>query len=123
MIKNFQYRIFPTKKQLTVLEQALEECRWLYNHLLENRKTAYEQEGKRLTCYEQLNTYPILKEQRPRLKSVHSQVLQNVAVRLDLAMKAFFRRVKAAEQPGYPRQTGEGTASTSEASQSRSTCA
>ena len=108
MIKNFQYRVYPTKKQLMALETTLEECRWLSNHLLENRKMAYEQEGKSLSCYGQINTYPMLKEQRPSLKSVHSQVLQNVAVRIDLAMKAFFRRVKAGEKPGSPRFKGYG---------------
>ncbi len=108
MIKNFQYRLFPTKKQLKMLEQTLEECRWLYNHLLERRKVAYEQESKSLSCYAQQATYPILKEQRPSLSTVHSQVLQNVAVRIDLAMKAFFRRVKAGEKPGYPRFKGYG---------------
>jgi putative transposase len=36
--------------------------------------------------------------------------LQNVAVRIDLALQAFFRRVKAGEdQPGYPRFRGKGT--------------
>jgi len=108
MIKNFQYRIHPTKKQLTLLESTLEECRWLYNHLLEKRKSAYEQEGKGLSCYGQQATYPILKEHRPSLNTVHSQVLQNVAVRVDLGMKAFFRRVKAGEKPGYPRFKGYG---------------
>jgi hypothetical protein len=39
---------------------------------------------------------------------VHSQVLQNVAVRLDLAFKAFFRRCKAGGAPGYPRYRGQG---------------
>jgi putative transposase len=41
------------------------------------------------------------------MQRVHSQVLQNVAVRVDLAFKAFFRRVKAGEQPGYPRFKGK----------------
>jgi len=51
-------------------------------------------------------TYPALKEANPLLREVHSQVLQNVAVRIDLAFKAFFRRVKAGEKPGYPRFRG-----------------
>ena len=106
MIKTFQYRIYPTKNQVNKLETTLEECRWLYNHLLEKRKKAYEQEGTSLSCYGQQATYPILKEQRPSLNTVHSQVLQNVAVRIDLAFKAFFRRVKAGEKPGYPRFRG-----------------
>lgn len=58
--------------------------------------------------YEQHASLPALKEQRPSLASVHSQVLQNVAVRIDLAFKAFFRRVKASENPGYPRFRGKG---------------
>src|SRR5436305_1497024 len=108
MLKNYQYRIYPTKKQLHKLETTLEECRWLYNRLLEARKTAYEQTGKGLTCYQQQATYPMLKEERPSLNTVHSQVLQNVAVRIDLAFKAFFRRWKADEKPGYPRFKGYG---------------
>ena len=102
----FQYRIYPTKKQETLLNETLNECRWLYNHLLEMRKKSYEQDGKSLSCYGQQATYPILKQERPSLQSVHSQVLQNVAVRIDLAFKAFFRRCKAGETPGFPRFRG-----------------
>ncbi|MGH2584089.1 MAG: helix-turn-helix domain-containing protein [Dehalococcoidia bacterium] len=40
MRESFQYRLFPTKHQATLLQRALDECRWLYNHLLEQRKTA-----------------------------------------------------------------------------------
>jgi putative transposase len=109
MRKMFQYRIYPTKKQLHTLNDTLEECRWLYNHLLEKRQEAYEQTGKVLTLYGQQSTFPILKQERTSLDSVHSQVLQNVSVRVDLAMKAFFRRCKEhAEKPGFPRFKGRG---------------
>src|ERR1700736_2792781 len=106
MRKMFQYRIYPTKKQETRLNETLEECRWLYNQLLEKRKETYEQTGKGLTLYQQQATFPILKQERPSLNTVHSQVLQNVAVRIDLAFKAFFQRCKAGEDPGYPRFKG-----------------
>jgi len=108
MRKTFQYRLFPSKNQLRALNNTLEECRWLYNHLLEQRKTAYEQDGKSLSLYQQQETFPILKAERPSLKQVHSQVLQNVAVRIDLAYNAFFRRWKAGEKPGFPRFKGRG---------------
>ena len=98
----FQYRIYPTKKQVQKLNETLGECRWLYNHFLEQRKTTYEQEGQSLSCYNQIDTLGLLKQERATLKQVHSQVLQNVAVRIDLAFKAFFRRCKAGENPGYP---------------------
>ncbi len=103
MLKTFQYRLYPTPHQETLLENTLEECRWLYNHLLEQRKTTYEATGKGVTFYSQTEQITLLKESRSALKTVYSQVLQNVAVRIDLAFKAFFRRVKAREKPGYPR--------------------
>src|SRR5713226_768569 len=104
MRKTFQYRIFPNKKQVAKLNETLEECRWLYNHLLETRKTSYEQYGENLSLYQQQETFGILKHERPSLKGVHSQVLQNVAVRIDLAFKAFFRRVREhTEKSGFPR--------------------
>ena len=108
MRKTFQYRLYPTKKQIKALETTLEECRWLYNHLLEKRRDTYERTGKGLTLYQQQETFSILKQERPSLKSVHSQVLQNVAVRVDLAFKAFFCRCKSGEKPGYPRFKGKG---------------
>jgi putative transposase len=91
-----------------VLNETLEECRWLYNHLLQKRKEVYEQTGNGLSLYQQQATFPLLKQERASLQKVHSQVLQNVAVRLDLAMKAFFRRVREhAEEPGFPRFKGK----------------
>jgi putative transposase len=105
--KMFRYRLYPTRKQETTLIETLAECRWLYNHLLEKRKETYEQDGTGLSCYQQQATYTILKQEHPSLSIVHSQVLQNVAVRIDLAFKAFFRRCKAGEKPGFPRFRGK----------------
>src|SRR5258707_10018468 len=108
MLKTFQYRLYPNRQQRRLLDQQLEECRWLYNHLLAERRDAWEQRQESLRYYEQATNLPALKAERPMLASVHSQVLQNVALRLDLAFKAFFRRCKAGEQPGYPRFRGKG---------------
>ena len=48
----------------------------------------------------------LMKEERLSLNLVHSQVLQNVIRRLDLAFDAFFRRCKVGETPGFPRFRG-----------------
>ena len=103
-----KYRLKPTKAQATQLDSQLEECRWTYNHLLAQRRDAWEGQQESLSYYAQATTLPQLKEERPALTGVHSQVLQNVAVRIDLAFKAFFRRCKAGEKPGYPRFRGYG---------------
>ena len=107
--KTFKYRLYPTSAQETVMNTALDECCWLYNHFLEERKTTYEQTGTSPSLYDQQAALPDLKQERPSLATVHSQVLQNVAVRVDLAFQAFFRRVRAGEkEPGYPRFRGKG---------------
>ncbi len=108
MRKTFRYRIQPTKAQATTLSHALDECRWAYNQLLEQRCVYWEEAGISVGLYDQHAYLPYLKAARPALRDVHSQVLQNVAVRLDLAFQAFFRRVKAGETPGYPRFVGVG---------------
>lgn len=108
MRKTFTYRLYPNKQQQRLLDHQLEECRWLYNHLLADRRDAWEQRQESRRLYDQQATLPALKAERPTLASVHSQVLQNVAVRIDLAFQAFFRRVKAGETPGYPRFRGTG---------------
>jgi putative transposase len=109
MRKSFKYRIYLTNGQQHILGQQLEECRWVYNETLAYRKRAYEEEQRTANWYETKRQLPIWKEVRPALKRVHSQVLQNVTERVDLAFKAFFRRVKAgAEEVGFPRFKGFG---------------
>lgn len=107
-MKTYKYRIYPTKAQATQLTKQLELCRWLYNKTLETRKTAYETEGKSVGHYDAIKMIPGWKIEKPALKTVHSQVLQNVSTRVELAYQAFFRRVKAGEEPGYPRFKGYG---------------
>jgi putative transposase len=106
--KTFKYRLYPNKQHQHLLEQQLEECRWLYNHLLAARRDAWEQRQESLRLYDQQATLPALKAERPTLAEVQSQVLQNVAVRIDLAFQAFFSRCKAGEESGYPRFRGKG---------------
>ena len=108
LVKTFKYRLQPSKSQRTKLIQALELCRWVYNETLAIRKSAWEQEHKSLSLYDTNKLLTIWKQEHPELRSVFSQVLQNVQERVDLAFKAFFRRVKAGEKAGYPRFRGYG---------------
>src|SRR5690606_30407527 len=90
------------------MDDALELCRWTYNEVIAIRMNAYEQESKSLSYYDTKKLLPGWKEEKPELNEVHSQVLQEVVKRVDLAYQAFFRRVKAGENPGYPRFKGYG---------------
>jgi putative transposase len=109
MRKASKYRISPTNGQQRILNTMLEQCRFVYNQTLAARRQAWEQRQESLALYDTQSLLPTWKAERPSLKLVHSQVLQNVQVRVDLAFKAFFRRVKqAADDPGYPRFKGFG---------------
>ena len=59
-----------------------------------------------LPTYQQKAELPGIKEAMPDYAEVHSQVLQDVVLRVDRAFEAFFRRIARGETPGYPRFHG-----------------
>ena len=103
MRKAFKYRIYLTSGQKRILNEQLEECRWVYNQTLAARRDAHEA-GSPIGWYDTKRMLPDWKAERGALKLVHSMILQNVTERVELAFQAFFRRVKAkAPEVGYPR--------------------
>jgi putative transposase len=106
MRKAFVYRIYPSKAQERRLEQVRETCRRFYNDCLAERKTAYEERDESVGKVLQLRRVKERKAANPYAKNVHSHILQIVVDDLDKAFQAFFRRVKAGEDPGYPRFKG-----------------
>ena len=103
MIRNFQYRIYPTGKQARQMNSVLTVCMRLWNYFLEQRDTAYKTDKTSISCFTQIKEIPKLAIKDPSIKEVYSQTLQEVPRRLDKAFQAFFRRVKLGEDPGYPR--------------------
>ena len=107
MRKAFKYRLYPTKKQEQTLFWTLSRCRELYNAALSERRDAYRMSGKSISYYEQKRDLPEIKtEIRQEYQAIHSQVLQDVLLRLNRAFESFFRRVKWGEDPGYSRFQG-----------------
>src|SRR6266487_6966542 len=102
----YTFRLYPTRKQAQALIWTLDRCRELYNAALQERRDAYRMVGKRLNYYDQADQLPDIKAIREEYRDIHSQVLQDTLRRVEKAMKAFFRRVKAGEKPGYPRFQG-----------------
>jgi putative transposase len=105
----YKYRLYPTSAQRTALERTLAVCRWVYNETLATRKQAWEQSKLSISLYDSNKLLTTWKADKSFLAAVHSQVLQNVQERIELAFKAFFRRVRAGEKEvGYPRFKGYG---------------
>jgi len=105
-LKTFKYRLYPTPAQEKRMFNTLSVCRHFYNMCLEDRKLAYQLEGRSVSKSEQEKMAIRYRATFPQAKTVFSQTLQTVADDLDKAFKAFFRRVKAGEKPGYPRFKG-----------------
>jgi len=104
--KCYKYRIYPSKAQAQSLDSTIHTCRQVYNWLLSDREQDYEHTGKTPGYYTQCRRLTVFRDTWAELQSVNSHVLYNVAMRVDLAFKAFFRRVKAGDKPGYPRYKG-----------------
>lgn len=109
MLKAFRYRLYPTKAQQTKINATLESLRWVYNETLAFRRNSWEKERKSVSLFKTNKLLTGWKKERLELNSVFSQVLQDAQVRVDLAFKAFFRRVRAGKKKvGYPRFKGHG---------------
>ncbi|HEX9412807.1 MAG TPA: transposase, partial [Ktedonobacterales bacterium] len=107
--KTYKYKLQPTAEQERVLDRTVMLCRTLYNAALEQRTTWWERgQGIGATYFQQQAELPDLKAACPEFGEVHAHVLQDVILRLERTFQAFFRRVKAGEQPGYPRFRGKG---------------
>jgi putative transposase len=83
-------KIYPSKKQIEVLEKLLEQSRLLYNHCLEIKKSAYINKGKTITRFD-------LQKQVKKIGDMPATLRQMVVYRLNNSYEQFFRR------GGYPR--------------------
>lgn len=106
MYKAFKYRLYPTKQQAAALATMLETHRRLYNWALADRKTAWDQEQRSVTFYDQNKRLKALRETNPYLAATNYSSCQVTLHRLDTTFQAFFRRVKEGEKAGYPRFKG-----------------
>lgn len=104
--KTFKYRLYPTRSQSRLLAQVVDACRHWYNMCIEERKLAWELEQRSVSKAQQEKTGIRYRAAFPQAKAVFSQTMQVVCDDVDKAYKAFFRRVKAGEKPGYPRFKG-----------------
>ncbi len=111
-MRTYKFRLYPSAGQEKLLIKQLDLCRELYNAFLEQRILAYKT-GKRINYNYQQDQIPELKKTFPEFKDIHSQVLQDVARRVDKAYDNFYRRIGEKRKgknikAGFPRfKSGE----------------
>src|SRR5215204_5456942 len=92
--KRYKFRIYPSRAQTLVLENTLELCRELYNAALKERRDAWNLNEISISCFDQIKQLSEIKKIREDLKTVHSQILQDVLKRCEKSFDGFFRRAK-----------------------------
>jgi putative transposase len=98
MLLTKKIRIDVSAQDAATLEFMQGKCRGLYNWWAMRLR-----DGEKWNLYEAKKSLQESKVHDPELHQVYGKLLHDVYFRLDGAMQAFFRRVKAGETPGFPR--------------------
>ena len=103
MNRNYSYRLYPSRTQKLSLATVLEIHRTVYNDALTERRLAWQMCQKSVNYYAQANQLKAIREFDKEIASLNFDSTQQTLRRLNKAFDAFFRRIKAGENPGYPR--------------------
>jgi putative transposase len=100
------YRLYPSPEQTAEMERLCDLHRGLYNAALQERVDAWRLARKSVGYAEQCRSLTRVRRENPEYLGMNAQSLQVTLKRLDLAFRAFFRRVRAGGTPGFPRYKG-----------------
>lgn len=103
MLRTYNYRMYPNKTQTQALDAMLTAYRSLYNAALQERRDAWRRCRKSITFYDQCNQLKEIRNAGDELSRYSYSTAQWTLRRLDKAFKAFFRRIKSGDTPGFPR--------------------
>ena len=98
--KSYKFRLYPNLEQRIFFEKTFGCSRFIWNQMLADRITHYEETGEFLN-----NTPAQYKKDFPWLKEVDSLALANVQLNLNKAYKSFFQ-----SNFGFPRFKSKKTA-------------
>jgi len=107
VIISYKYHVYPDKGAERKLGKALDTCRWLYNHILEEISKSKEN-GVQFKIYDTQNMIPSLKLEDPDLRDVYSKVLQMVNYTLGSNIKGLYALKENGRKVGKFRFKGKG---------------
>jgi putative transposase len=107
MRRSVKFLLRPTVRQAALLTAMLDDHRALYNAALQERREAYRHPSRTTVRYgDQSAQLKDIRADDPDQGRWSFNSQQATLRRLDRAIAAFFRRVRAGEKPGYPRFKG-----------------
>lgn len=101
--KAYRYRIYPDKEQAVLIQKTFGCVRFVYNHFLNDRITAYKENGESRTFFQQNKALTTLKQEYPWLQEPDKNALQNALRDLTTAYQNFFRSIKTGQHVGFPK--------------------
>lgn len=92
--KAYKFRLYPTKKQATLIHKTMGCCRYIFNHCLAAWQTAYQETGKNLSYSKCSAMLPKLKAQAETswLKEVDSIALQTAVRHVADSYDRYFKQ-------------------------------
>lgn len=102
MFRSYELRLRPTKAQISAFEEILHDSQETYNAALEERIGAWKLQRKSISYNDQCAELTQLRAD-PQFAKIAVDIQREPLRRLDRAFKAFFRRLKAKQKPGFPR--------------------
>lgn len=103
LLRIYTFKLYPTPTQEVVLNSWLARCCWIYNRALDQRKKAHKRRKESVNYYTQQKMLTGWRSRIPNFEEVPAQFARDALRRVDRGFQAFFRRVKAGENPGHPR--------------------
>ena len=105
-IKTFEFKLRVNKKFVAACEKVLDDARDVYNAALHQRINWYHHTFSRSINYVEQSRQLTAARELPEVGACLRNIQQDALEKLDEAFKAFFRRVKKGEKPGFPRFKG-----------------
>ena len=103
MIRTYTMRLKVTRNQNERLTALLAQLCELYNMALQQRRDVWKSHRISLGLYDQQKQLTELRASVEEYAQGPMKIQRDPLRRLDLAFKAFFRRVKSGEKAGFPR--------------------
>jgi putative transposase len=102
MLRTFQFRLRPNATQRAMLDRILLDNCETYNAALQERRDAWKLQHVSITYRNQHDEISELRKD-PAFQWMACDIQRDPLRRVDRAFKAFFRRCKTGEKPGFPR--------------------
>ena len=102
MLRTFQFRLRPNAGQSALLERTLGDNCETYNAALQERRDAWKMCRESITYRNQQDELTELRKEAA-FQWIACDIQRDPLRRVDRAFKAFFRRCKSGDKPGFPR--------------------